>query len=163
MMTRVSFPTLAVLVACLVAGAAGSRVLSAKNVFGGGPNISKTLGVSDVRYFTGVFKITSRDGAWLQETNNGEAINWQETERDEWNIYLTKSNGETVTLNLRQKVINSYDAQSNYKNFQPIISICDSLYCWEDNCQCYPWYQVPSGYENIAPKLNSATWARGGK
>mmetsp|Transcript_32252 Transcript_32252/g.82512 ORF Transcript_32252/g.82512 Transcript_32252/m.82512 type:complete len:166 (+) Transcript_32252:105-602(+) len=165
-MSRAAALVSALCVAALVATASGRTLSANKTVIGGGPNPSMTLGVSDLRYVTGIFKIATADGEWLQETITGDANVWFEHSRTQDAIRLSPESGGpwAVELDVRTKLIRFVNPESQdvVTAYQPILSFCDSLYCFQDNCQCYPWYEAPADYADSAPKLSGATWARGG-
>ncbi|AFY68756.1 hypothetical protein Pse7367_0445 [Thalassoporum mexicanum PCC 7367] len=60
--------------------------------------------VKEVRYGQGGMFQQQPDGSWLEKNRDGQ-FTFQETNRDEWSVYLVKSDGARVQLDLFKKEI----------------------------------------------------------
>jgi hypothetical protein len=62
--------------------------------------------VKIVRYQNGKYRQISNGKTWAEAgNNNAERSRLTETGRDDWNVYLRKSDGATIQLDLQNKVI----------------------------------------------------------
>jgi hypothetical protein len=60
--------------------------------------------VREVRYEQGGIFQQQANGSWIEKNRDGQ-FTFQETNRDEWSVYLRKDDGATVQLDLFQKAI----------------------------------------------------------